>query len=90
MSLSTAKTRINALWHSDADGMNRPENLVGQRFLHVATSNLYVVTSFHLAVGDNTAKWTIVYEREDENHRGDFAFSRSMKEFLDGRFVKVK
>lgn len=80
--------RVSELWHDDAAGKSKPQELRGKMFVHLATSALYVVTGFTLNA--STDKWAIIYDRFDEGERKDFSFSRDMDEFLDGRFVEIK
>ena len=80
--------KISELWHDDLVGMSKPQELRGKKFVHLASSALYIVTGFTLNA--STDRWAIVYDRFDEDQRKDFPFSRDMDEFLDGRFVEVK
>lgn len=83
--------RIEALWHSDTEGWSKPEELRGKRFLHVATSTLYVVTGFSLNVTSDRVAWMIHYQRENPDMRKEFSFSRELGEFKTaGKFVEVK
>lgn len=80
---------IDALWHRDSNDLKDPHLLEGRRFLHVKSANLYVVIGHSLNVTGDRAEWMVHYQRESEPHRGEFYFSRSMAEFLDGRFLEV-
>ena len=80
--------RITETWHKDVKGWTYPDKFVGKKFVHVASSTLYVVTGFKLNA--STDLWALEYERQDEDARMLFSFTRDMAEFLDGRFIEVK
>ena len=82
------KPRISDTWHKDARGQTHPNSLVGKKFVHVASSTLYVVTGYRLNASND--QWAIEYDRFDEDVQLSFAFARDMAEFLDGRFIEVK
>ena len=82
------KKLISEQWHFDAGDQRNPDRLVGKQFVHVKTSNLYVVTGFSLNATNDL--WSVQYERSDEAQRRPFPFTRDMIQFMDGRFIEVK
>ena len=79
--------KIEQFWHADAAGQTHPQKLIGKKFVHLASTNLYEVTGCRLNA--STDQWSIEYDRHDVKQRGHFPFNRDMAEFLDGRFIEV-
>lgn len=79
---------VTNLFHEDAAGQKNPQSLMGKKFFHLKTSNLYEVTGYRFNA--STDQWSIEYRRYEQSKRGQFNFSRDMAEFLDGRFVEAK
>lgn len=79
--------RVDALWHKDQYGRCNPHELASARWLHVKTNHLYVVTGYSFNATYDA--WDVHYDREDSGKRKKFGFSRSLDQFLDGRFIKV-
>lgn len=76
---------VEYVWHKDQNGNHNPQELVGDLYLHVKTSRLYVVTGYCY---DATAdEWSIRYKPHLKE--GQFEFTRTMSDFLSDKFVKV-